>query len=157
MAFCACPAKTVPHSWNQAYTDRSTERAVKNAGGGVYITYRAGTSFASATPIGEQSSIYRAEVQALQSAAHHLIEQGVQEKNIVFLANSLSVLQSLSAGPSEATTRQLLAHICHLSDHNTVVLQWIPAHVGIAENEAADRLAKEDSQKEQPQHPNIIP
>jgi ribonuclease HI len=142
-----------PHSWIQAYNDGSAEKAVKNAGSGVYITYPAGPPFASAIPVGEQSSNYRAEVQALQSAAHHLIEQVVQERNIVFLTDSLSALQSLSAGPSDATTRQLLAHICHLSDHNNVVLQWIPAHVGIAGNEAADKLAKEGSKKEQPQPP----
>jgi len=62
-------------------------------------------------------------------------------------------LQSLSVGQSDTTTRQLLSHQSCLSEHNNVVLQWIPAHVGIAGNEYADKLAKEGSRKEQPQPP----
>ena len=34
-----------------------------------------------------------------------------------------------------------------------IVLQWIPRHCGIKGNEEADRLAKECSQKEQPDVP----
>jgi hypothetical protein len=48
-----------PHSWIQAYTDGSAERAVKNAGSGVYISYPEGTPFTLATPVGKQSSKYR--------------------------------------------------------------------------------------------------
>jgi len=123
--------------------------AVKNAGSGVYIRYHDGPPFTLATPVGKQSSNYRAEVQAFQSATDHLIEQGVQQRNVVFLTDSLSALQSLPAGPSDTTTRQLLAPLSCLSEHNKVVLQWIPAHVGIAGNEAAEKLAKEGSKKEQ--------
>ena len=106
-----------------------------------------------ATPVSKQSFNYRAEVQALQSATDHLIEQGVHQRNVVFLTDSLSALQSLSAGPPDTTTRELLANLSCLSEHNGVVLQWIPAHAGIAGNEAADKLAKEGSKKEQPQPP----
>ncbi|KAK7096448.1 hypothetical protein V1264_005748 [Littorina saxatilis] len=37
-----------------------------------------------------------------------------------------------------------------VSQHNKVVLQWIPAHVGIAGNEEADRLAKGGARLPQP-------
>jgi len=103
------------------------------------ISYPDGPPFTLATPVGKQSSNYRAEVQALQSTTDYLMEQGVQQRNVVFLTDSLSALQSLSAGPSDTTTRQLLVHLCCLPEHNNVVLQWIPAHVGIAGNEAADK------------------
>ena len=53
----------------------------------VYISYPDRPPFNPATPVGKQSSNYRAEVQEHQSATDHLIEhlQGVQKRNVVFL------------------------------------------------------------------------
>ena len=119
----------------------------------MYIKYPDNSPFTLSAPVGKQSSNYRAEVQALFTATNHLIEQGERQRNIVFLTDSMSALQALSAGPSDTLTRQLLEHTDRLSEHNNVLLQWIPAHVGIAGNEVADKLAKEGSKKDQPQPP----
>ena len=51
------------------------------------------------------------------------------------------LLFSLTNGPTDLRT-QLHNSLCTLSDNNRVVLQCVPAHVGIAGNETADRLTK---------------
>jgi ribonuclease HI len=141
------------HSWIQAYTDGSAEKAVQNAGSGVYIKLTDSSTLTHSLPVGKRCSNYRAEMQALTSAALQLNERGEKGQNIVFLTDSKSALQALSAGPSDTLTRQLQENTHLLSEHNNVVLQWIPAHVGIAGNEAADKLAKEATKQIQPQPP----
>ena len=141
------------HSWIHAYTDGSAEKAVQNAGSGVYIRFPNNSTISLSNPVGRRCSNYRAELHALTTAALHLSEREEKGKNIVFLTDSKSALQALSAGPSDSSTRQLSDNICRLSEHNNVTLQWIPAHVGIRGNEAADKLAKRATRLTQPQPP----
>ena len=101
-----------------------------------------GTTTSLSVPAGDLSSNYRAELHALIAAAEHLIQEGCRQQNLVLLTDSLSALQSLMSGPTDLPTRQLHNSLSTLSKHNKAVLQWIPAHVGIAGNEEADRLAK---------------
>jgi len=140
-----------PNTWIQAFTDGSAEKAVQNGGSGALIKFRDGSTTTLSFPVGKLSSNYRAEVQALAAASTHLVESRAQKENIVFLTDSLSALQALQSGPTDTTTRQLLEQLNTLSQHNKIVLQWIPAHVGIAGNEAADKLAKAGSKLPQPQ------
>jgi ribonuclease HI len=140
-----------PHrTWTHVYTDGSAENAVRNGGSGVYIRHPNGTTTALSIPVGDLSSNYRAELHALIAAVQHLTEEGCSQQYLVLLTDSLSALQSLMSGPTDLPTRQL--HICltTLSQHNKVALQWIPAHVGIAGNEEADRLAKRGAGLPQP-------
>ena len=105
-------------------------------------------------PAGDVSSNYRAEVHALKlqvkAATELLIEEDCNQQNIVLLSDSLSTLQSLTNGPTDLNTQQLYNSLHTLSDSNRVVLQWVPAHVGIAGNETADRLAKAAAKLPQP-------
>ena len=135
-----------PHNtWIHAYTDGSAKNAVRNGGSGVFIRYTDRTSTSLSLPVGDLSSNYRAELQALIAASEHLTTEGWQHQNISLLTDSLSALQSLMTGPTDILTRQLQETLSTLSQENNVVLQWIPAHVGIAGNEKADSLAKAGS------------
>ena len=123
-------------------TDGSAENAVRNGGSGAYIRRSDGTTSSLSIPAGDLSSNYRAEVHTLKAATEHLIEEDCKQQNIVLLSDSLSALQSLTNGPTDFRTQQLHNSLCNLSDNNRVVLQWVPAHIGIAGHETADRLAK---------------
>ena len=141
------------HSWIHAYTDGSAEKAVRNGGSGIYIKFPYKPPTSLSFPVGKQSSNYRAELQALIKATQHLIETREQDRSIVILTDSLSALQALSSGSTESSLKQLQDNSRILSQKNNVVFQWIPAHVGIPGNEAADKLAKEGGKLLQPHNP----
>ena len=131
----SCYPKSI---WTHVFTDGSAENAVRNGGSGAYIRSSDGTNSPLSIPACDLSSNYRAEVHALKAATELLIEEDCNQQNIVLL----SALQSLTKGSSDLRTQQLHNSLHTLSDNNRVVLQWVPAHVGIAGNETADRLAK---------------
>ena len=136
-------------TWTYVFTDGSAENAVRNGGSGAYICRSDGTTSSLSIPAGELSPNYRAEVHALKAATELLIEEDCNQQNIVLLSDSLSALQSLTNGPIDFHTQQLHNSLRTLSD-NRVVLQWVPAHVDIAANETADRLAKAAAKLPQP-------
>ena len=140
-------------TWTHVFTDGSAENAVRNEGSGAYIRRPDGTTSSLSIPAGDLSSNFRAEVHALKAATELLIEKDCSPQNIVLLSDSLSALQSLTNGPTDLRTQH--NSLCTLSENNRVVLQWVPAHVGIAGNETADRLAKAAAKLPQPQ-PNFI-
>ncbi|XP_041354137.1 ribonuclease H-like [Gigantopelta aegis] len=131
-------------TWIHAFTDGSAENAIRKGGSGEYIGNPDGSSASLSIPVGELSSNYRAELQALIAATELLIEKG-KKQNTVLLTDSLSALQSLSSGPSELLIRQLQETFNALNQSCKVILQWIPAHVGVAGKEKADQLAKAGS------------
>ena len=96
------------------------------------------------------SLMLSSHLHALKAATELLIEEDCKQQNIVLLSDSLSALQSLTNGPTDFRTQQLHNSLRTLSDNNRVVLQWVPAHVGIAGNETADRLAKAAAKLPQP-------
>ena len=138
------------NTWTHVFTDGSAENAVRNGGSGAYIRHPDGTTYSLSIPAGDLSSNYRAEVHALKAATELLIEEDCNQQNIVLLSDSLSALQSLTNGPTDFRTQQLHNSLRTLSDNNRVVLQWVPAHVGIAGNETADRLVKAAAKLPQP-------
>ena len=95
-------------------------------------------------------STYRAEAQALLTVTETVTQLETRPKKVVLLKDSISVLQSLASGYAEDyTLRHLIQSLNSLTSRTTAVLQWIPAHTGIHGNEAADKLAKEGSKKQQ--------
>ena len=80
-----------------AYTDGSVEEATRNAGGGILLNLKDGRKIQQAIPTGRYSTNYKAEVQALKTAATTLVEQRetIQNKVVIF-SDALSVMQALS-------------------------------------------------------------
>ncbi|XP_064646759.1 uncharacterized protein LOC135499744 [Lineus longissimus] len=128
----------------------SSQIAVSNGGSGVFIKLQDRSSHSISVPSGILCSNYRAEMQALTSATDYLIttQEDVGD-NLVLLTDSLSALQALMAATSDQLTENLLKNLSSLLQDRRVVLQWIPAHVGVPGNERADQLAKEGSKQHQ--------
>ncbi|KAK7096645.1 hypothetical protein V1264_003726 [Littorina saxatilis] len=136
--------------WTHAYTDGSAECATKNGGSGVFIQIPGRPPETLTTPCGVLCSNFKAEVVALHTAADFLTSLEETPPKVVFLSDCLSALQVLTA-PAEHLVEELKKSLNDLSQKASVVLQWIPAHCGIAGNEKADGLAKDAGRQEQPE------
>ena len=90
-----------------------------------------------------QVEVYKAELLALYNATEALKLWERKPRKAVFLSDSLSALQSLTSETPDDSQKRLMDNINELAQSTKVVLQWIPAHTGIAGNEIADQLAKE--------------
>ena len=92
--------------------------------------------------IPDYCSVYQAELRAITAAATSL--QDTTNKDILFLTDSLSSLQALSAGILKSRTAiECHNELIHIANKNQVILAWIPGHEDHAGNERADQLAKE--------------
>ena len=100
-------------------------------------------------PGGSLCSNYKAELLALYNATEALKQWERQPQKAVFLSDSLSALQSLTSKTPDDSQKRLMDNINELAQSTKVILQWIPAHTGIAGNEIADQLAKEGRKKGQ--------
>ena len=89
------------------------------------------------------ASIFTAEVTAIDLALDTIAES--DDDHFIIFADSLSVLLSLhNKKMDNPLILQLLQKLHHLScAHKTIHLCWIPSHIGIRGNEAADMAAKE--------------
>ena len=89
------------------------------------------------------ASIFTAEVTAIDLALDTMAES--DDDHFMIFSDSLSVLLSLhNKKMDNPLILQLLQKLHHLScAHKTIHLCWIPSHIGIRGNEAADMAAKE--------------
>ena len=88
------------------------------------------------------SSIFSAEVSAVQHALHSIVP--LKNKTSTIFTDSMSTLESIKAlKPSHPLSSKIqqTAHTLSLKGHK-VEFCWCPSHVGINGNEAADSLAK---------------
>ena len=135
-------------SWTHSYTDGSAENAVRNGGAGVYIQYAGGKEGKISLATGLYSTNYKAEAEALKTAAANIEVSIHASPNVVLLTDALSVLQALQSN-RDTELNDLSAALASLCRGHAVTLQWIPSHCNVPSNEAADSLANEGTTKEQ--------
>ena len=98
------------------------------------------------------SSIFSAELKALQLALK-MVYQSKREKFLI-LSDSLSSLMAIQERkldhPYLVDFFEQLSYLC--KEDKDIVLAWVPSHVNIRGNEAADKAAKEALTEELPEH-----
>ena len=87
-----------------------------------------------------ESSIYCTEVIAIDLAMNIIANHKSSKFNIY--SDSKSVLQALQSKNSSTPLITRLDKMNTLSKNNSIILTWIPSHIGIQGNERADRAAK---------------
>ena len=88
------------------------------------------------------SSIFTAESKAIDMALDYVMNNSLDNKFVIF-SDSLSVLKSLNHTSSKIPKIQNLIETHHeLSKTKEILFCWLPSHVGIKGNEAADVKAK---------------
>ena len=124
------------HSYcTSIYTDGSKDN--DRVGCGTIID---NSSFKQRLP--SNASIFTAELTAIDLALDAITES---DDHFIIFSDSLSVLLSLhNMKLDNPLILKLLEKLHHLScAHKTIHLCWIPSHIGIRGNEAADMAAKE--------------
>ena len=136
--------KEYPES-TQLYTDGSKDSDSRCGYSLVHLTHPQLNFAASINGI---SSIFTAEAMAIDRALLTILDNSIS--NAVIGSDSLSVLKSLLmdglhniAHPIIASIRQKI--YCATKRGYALRLLWLPAHMGIEGNEAADMLAKKAS------------
>ena len=89
------------------------------------------------------ASIFTAEIKAIDLALDAITES--EDDHFIIFSDSLSVLLSLENKKLDNPLVVNLSHKLHLLSiaHRTIFFCWIPSHIGIRGNEAADVAAKE--------------
>jgi ribonuclease HI len=98
------------------------------------------TSFRGNT---KQATVFQSEVIAVQAAAETLISNNPFGQPIVFHVDNQATLKTLdSTDITKNTCKDTRDSLNALGKENTVVLEWVKAHMGILGNKEADKLAK---------------
>ena len=134
------------------YTDGSKNEKDDTGYGYIITTHNNSTELHKvAAKMPNFSSVFQAEVTAITTSAIKL--QGTCGKEIIFLTDSLSALQTLNNKLiNSMTIKRCHNSLNELAKHNDVKLMWVEAHKGHWGNEEADTLAKEGTTSN-----NIVP
>ena len=91
----------------------------------------------------DHCSIYTAELQAILFALKQAYQS--QERKVMVFSDSLSAVQALGKLKTDHPLPIQIQELLHKinADQKEIVFMWVPGHVGIRGNEAADRTAKE--------------
>ena len=94
--------------------------------------------------LGENATVFQAEITAINMACITLLDNSTTGKQIDFYIDSQSAIRALEAytlvDKSVMESKRLCNKLCEMN--NQVTLNWIPAHSGQLGNGIADGLAK---------------
>jgi ribonuclease HI len=134
----------LPSSDIDAYTDESLMGG--KYGDGAFILKKSEGKirhFCSLRGNTKQATVFQAEFIALKAAAEALISNHLSGNRIVFHVDNQATLKALdSTDITKRTCKETRETQNKLGKKNTVVLEWVKAHVGILGNKEADQLAK---------------
>ena len=88
----------------------------------------------------DKSSIFSAELTAI-SLAFNFISRSHQNRFIIF-SDSLSCLQAFTSFDVKNPLLQEVINQYLSIQHKTIIMAWIPSHIGIPGNEKVDQIAK---------------
>ena len=130
------------------YTDGSKDPNTGKTGFAYYIPSENITKFKRTS---DNISVYTTEMAAITNALTWLCSKNYTNQNLVILTDSYSSLQSIksnsSSRPDLLQTIQVLADFLRKKG-NKLIIEYIPAHIGIPGNEICDKLAKKALKQE---------
>lgn len=123
------------------YTDGS--KTETGTGAGIYgQTPRCNIS----QPLGEYTTVFQAEIYAIDCCLRENLRRGYTGKNILICSDSQASIKALNSWVIKSKlVWECLENLKNLSVSNKVTLKWVPGHKGIEGNEKADALAREGS------------
>ena len=110
-----------------------------DGGGGIFLQQRNGEAITKSITTGKFSSNYRAETEAIRSAAAIAMEHREKTHNhILILTDALSVVTALKTRKNSEMDEVRAALSKLTLAYGTAVIQWIPSYCDVLGNEVAD-------------------
>jgi ribonuclease HI len=124
------------------FTDGSLKDG--KTGAGLIVVSKGRLLLQEAIGLSENTSVYQAEVFAIEAAARHLTAAGVTDCKIVICSDSQAALKALdSPSIKSCSVLNCFQALQEISVANSVQLTWVPGHSDIVGNEIVDSLAKQ--------------
>ncbi|GFW89998.1 protein CASC3 [Trichonephila clavipes] len=132
----------IPATAMQIYTDGSKDEQ-NSCGSGIFIK-APNCSHNIKIRNSDFCSVFRSELIAIDEALR-IIKTMTSPDEIWILCDSRSAIQHLSdwTNVGDKTSVSILKNLKELSQQHEIYFQWIPSHIGLFGNDAADLLAKE--------------